>query len=464
MEQQQHNLSALNPSQVDQRDPNTGNVANPEPSFNLDNYVDTGSRTDTAALLGPSSSMPSGLVMTQAQQQEFASRVDQRDVHTGNVANPEAKYNLNNYVDTGGKTDIQTLSGMPQHSMMGANPSGVGSSNQQGDRIILVFGATGHQGRAVVNSLLKSGMNWKIRAATRDVKQKAAQELRSLGVQVVKCDLKDPLEISNALQQVYGVFVVLTPFEKGVDISKELNEGYRVFDIIAKCPTIKHVVYSSVEGCDRNSGIPHFESKFLLENYMQKLQLPWTVLRPVAFMSMTLPGLNGMNFWTAMKAFMSPTKPLQMIDVKDIGEFARLAFDSPDKFMNRAISLAGDELTRDQIQTMQRKVLGNYQLALPMPKAILKGVIGKDLSLMFEWFGKAGYQANLTELRSMLPSLNTYEMFLTEYKDQSKQSVKQQMQQPQQQQAIQPNATTNAMESKVSGTIPRTTEQEIGNA
>ena len=47
---------------------------------------------------------------------------------------------------------------------------------------------------------------------------------------------------------------------------------------------VRHFVYTSAGGADRQSGIPHFESKWRVEQHIRSLGLPATILRPAAFM------------------------------------------------------------------------------------------------------------------------------------------------------------------------------------
>ncbi len=67
----------------------------------------------------------------------------------------------------------------------------MGYSATQMSKLILVLGATGAQGRHVVNSLLASSEDgtpspYRVRALTRDPQGKYALALREQGVEVVK--------------------------------------------------------------------------------------------------------------------------------------------------------------------------------------------------------------------------------------------------------------------------------------
>ena len=51
---------------------------------------------------------------------------------------------------------------------------------------------------------------------------------------------------------------------------------------LAKEYDVKHFLYSSVIGADLNTGIPHWESKFKIENHIKQINLPYTIIRPAS--------------------------------------------------------------------------------------------------------------------------------------------------------------------------------------
>lgn len=74
------------------------------------------------------------------------------------------------------------------------------------DRTVLVTGATGRQGGAVVRHMIPKG--WKVRALTRHRSSYAAQRLAGLAVELVQGDLEDPASLECAARGVYGIFSV----------------------------------------------------------------------------------------------------------------------------------------------------------------------------------------------------------------------------------------------------------------
>jgi uncharacterized protein YbjT (DUF2867 family) len=131
------------------------------------------------------------------------------------------------------------------------------------EKLILVTGITGKQGGAVARELLNQG--FKVRGLTRKPDSESAQELKNLGVEIVSGDFNDPKSLVKAATGVHTVFSVSTPFEAGIDA--ETKQGIAIADA-AKEARVNHLVYTSVAGADRQTGIPHFDSKYEVEKHI----------------------------------------------------------------------------------------------------------------------------------------------------------------------------------------------------
>src|SRR5258708_11079054 len=215
------------------------------------------------------------------------------------------------------------------------------------DRPILVTGATGQQGGAVLRHLRTQG--FAVRALTRDVQSPAAHTLAATGVAVIQGDFDDRASLERALAGMYGAYAVQTPFQSG-GVEGELRQGIAFADA-AKAAGIQHLVYSSVGSADRQTGIPHFESKYQIEEHIRALGLAHTILRPVFLMENFLANRDTIVSGTLAEP-LTPATPLQLVAVDDIGAFATLAFADPEQWVGRAIELAGDGLT--MLQAAQR--------------------------------------------------------------------------------------------------------------
>ena len=78
--------------------------------------------------------------------------------------------------------------------------------NQSPIKNILVFGATGPQGRPVAEKLIAEG--FKVRAFVRDLAK--AKDLAAKGVEIMQGDLNDRASISAAMRGQDGVFLLVS--------------------------------------------------------------------------------------------------------------------------------------------------------------------------------------------------------------------------------------------------------------
>src|SRR5262249_31946630 len=180
---------------------------------------------------------------------------------------------------------------------------------------------------------------------------------------------------------------------------REVLQGKNVADI-AKKADAKHLVYSSVGGAERNTGIPHWESKWEIENYIRSQRLPVTILRPVAFMEAYY--IDQVEIGILKGKLVDPIrgdKPYQTIATDDIGAFAALAFERPSDFIGKELEIAGSEPTNSEAAQVFSRVLGKRVKFQKLPLTIVRLVLGHEFYAMFRWFNKAGFRADIAALR-----------------------------------------------------------------
>jgi len=281
-------------------------------------------------------------------------------------------------------------------------------SGHDADRPILVTGATGQQGGAVLRHLRTQG--FAVRALTRDARSPAARTLAATGVAVIQGDFDDRASLERALDGAYGAYAVQTPFQSD-GVEGELRQGIAFADA-AKAAGIQHLVYSSVGSADRQTGIPHFESKYQIEEHIRAIGLPHTILRPVFLMENFLFNRDTIVVGGTLAEPLLPATPLQLVAVDDIGAFAALAVAAPEQWIGRAIELAGDELTMPQAAERFGRVIGRPVQYVQVPMAGFRRARGEEQATMFTWFNQVGYGADLPTLRAIYPALTTLEQWL----------------------------------------------------
>jgi len=259
------------------------------------------------------------------------------------------------------------------------------------DRTILITGVTGKQGGAVAQALQGSGFH--LRGLTRKPDSEQATALASHGVDIVKGDLDDEDTVRRALAGAWGVFGVQNTWEAGVD--REEVQGKRLATL-AREAGVEHYVYTSVGSAHKQTGIPHFENKWRIEETVRSLRFPsHVILRPVFFMeNLVAPySLQG----NTLAAALGPGTKLQMIAVDDIGWFAARAFTHAAVLNRREIDLAGDVRTMPEAAEILREALGRPIAFAQTPIEQVRQY-SEDTALMLEWFERVGYSADITGL------------------------------------------------------------------
>ena len=162
---------------------------------------------------------------------------------------------------------------------------------------------------------------------------------------------------------------------------------------------MQHFVYSSVGSAHRNTGIPHFENKWRVEETVRSLDFPsYTILRPVFFMENFLspwfkPGLDEGKLTVGLQ----PTTVLQMIAVRDIGKYGAWAFDNYETLNGRALDIAGDARTMPDTARIIGEAAGRKIEFVPTPIEEVRK-FSEDFALMLEWFDAVGYEADIKKI------------------------------------------------------------------
>lgn len=275
------------------------------------------------------------------------------------------------------------------------------------DKIILVSGATGHQGGACARSLLRQG--FQVRILTRDPGNPMARELGDLGATISRGSFDDSASLKQALQGCYGAFSVQDFYAAGLE--GEVRQG-KAFADAALNAGVRHFIYSSVSSADKNTGIPHFETKWQIEQYIGSLDLSCTVLRPAFFMdNFTSPNLKSGILSGTLSMPMPPDRKLQMIAVCDIGAIAAQCFSKGEECFGQAYDLAGDELTMTQVASRFSQAMGKpVRFEQTSLDALRKS--NPEVATMFQWFNDVGYSVNIDRLRKLYPKLLTFDNWI----------------------------------------------------
>jgi uncharacterized protein YbjT (DUF2867 family) len=264
--------------------------------------------------------------------------------------------------------------------------------------VVVVTGATGQQGGAVVKSLLERGHE--VRAVTRSTESAKAKALAKTGVRLVQASLEDTAALTRALDGATSLFAMTTPFESGPQA--ETRQGLSAADA-AKAAGV-HLVFTSVGSANRQTGIGHFDSKYEVEKHIAKIGARATILAPVFFMENILLGRDQL----AKGVYASPLPParqLAQVAVADIGAVAARILEDPARFVGKRFDLASDELTGNDVVATLSRVVGRPFTYFQVPLDVIRQRMGEEGAKMFEWFDRVGYTVDRADLRHEFPDV-----------------------------------------------------------
>src|SRR5712675_2081652 len=263
---------------------------------------------------------------------------------------------------------------------------------------VVVMGATGNQGGAVVKSLLERGHE--VRAVTRSTDSAKARELANAGVTVVRASLEDTAALTKALEGATSFFAMTTPFEGGTQA--ETRQGISAADA-AKAAGV-HLVFTSVGSANRLTGIPHFDSKYEVEKHIAKIGVRATILAPVAFME-NLHFVKEQLVKGIYASALPPTRALAQVAVPDIGAVAVRVLEDAGRFTGKRFDLASDELTGNDALAILSRVTGRPFSYYQVPLDVIRQRMGEDAVKMYEWFDRVGYTVDRAALRREFPDV-----------------------------------------------------------
>ena len=244
-------------------------------------------------------------------------------------------------------------------------------------------GGTGNQGGAVARNLVQQGFTVKV--LTRNIESPKSQNLKNLNIELINGDLNNTDTFREHLKDIYGIFSVQS-FENGVD--KEMNQGIALADL-GKEINIKHFLYSSVFAANLNTGVPHMDSKFKIENHIRQIGLPFTILRPTSlYENFLIPQVKKGILKGKLVQPINRNTVQQYIASEDIGKAAAKIFQNNDNYLGKTIPLATEQLTMQEVADIFSKVLKKKIVYKKLPAFITKLFMGNSLFKMFKWMNE----------------------------------------------------------------------------
>ena len=228
------------------------------------------------------------------------------------------------------------------------------------EKKILVTGATGKTGSAVVAQLLQKG--WPVRAVVHS-KDVRSQKLEKLGAEVVVADLFDPLQLTDAMRGTSRAYYC-PPFH-----------AYMIQSAVAFAVAAQETGLESIVGLSQWLASPQHPSMstrqhWLADRLFAKLDgISLTVLNPGLFAE--FPYLEMMEYASQLGLFPMPGDPNSLNAPPSNDDIARVAVEAlinPQKHAGKTYRPTGPELISiKEMTNILSRVLKRKVQHVPMP-------------------------------------------------------------------------------------------------
>ena len=283
---------------------------------------------------------------------------------------------------------------------------------------ILVVGATGAQGGSVARQLLRAG-SYTVRCLTRRPRSTAAEEIASLGGELVEGDLNDPLSLRAALRGCDGAFGVTNYWEH---YEREFDQGRNFVDALMACG-IQHAVISTLPHAKQLTGgrlsVPHLDTKGRIEEYARGVNLPATYVHVAFYYENFLAHFppRQQRDGTYVFGFPQGNTSLAAVAAEDIGGVVAAIFAESFWYRDKVIGIVGDDMRCDDYADVMHRVLRRqfaYHYVAHDEFAALGFPGARDLADMFEFNRQyvPNRRIDLAKSRELYPEIRTFERWL----------------------------------------------------
>ncbi|KAJ7058716.1 NAD(P)-binding protein [Mycena amicta] len=251
-------------------------------------------------------------------------------------------------------------------------------SSTTNSKVILVIGATGAQGVAVIDALLApdaqgAPSQYTVRALTRDTSGRSAKELAARGVELVQGESDDLEALARAFDGAYGAWVNTNGYAYGE--MGEIYSGMRIFEVAKRSHSLRHYVWSNLRHVSKNAGFDpayraeHMDAKGRVGEWLQAQEsdagptgLVWSMVTTGPYMDM-LKGalfrpLNIRADGTVVFAAPVAGGQLPLIALKDLGWWARYSFDHRTEVSGKELNITSERVGWDYLVQTYTKVTG----------------------------------------------------------------------------------------------------------
>jgi len=278
-------------------------------------------------------------------------------------------------------------------------------------KLLVVFGATGHQGGSVIRTVLQDAdlkKQYVLRGTTRDPDSPGAQALADQGVEVVKADVEDPASLRKAFEGAHTVFANTITVYDGHAYEHEVAHG-KALAGAAMAAGVPYYIYSTLPHAGQISGLKHmghFDGKAEAEAYIRTLPMKSAFIAPGSFMENFHASLTPrpMGDVYGIANFVAPETQLPLIAAaNDTGKWVAAILADFERYNGQVLCCATRLYSMQETVEIMSKASGKTVVYKQLPREVWSGFLPEmmrdHIGDMFEHFQRSGYYGPETEER-----------------------------------------------------------------
>jgi NADH dehydrogenase len=202
--------------------------------------------------------------------------------------------------------------------------------------------------------------------------------LKAMGAEVVQGDLRDPDSLRRACRDVTHVVASAHSFlGRGGERSALVDDkGHRDLIDAAQAAGVAHFIYVSVYGASPDHPAAFIRYKYGVEQYLKASGLPFTIVRPTAFLETHAYEFIGKTVLEQGKAslFGQGTGRLNFVSVEDVAQFILQVWDDP-RVAGQTLDIGGpasNNLTNNEVVAMFERFSGQKAKVSHVPRLVLR--------------------------------------------------------------------------------------------
>ncbi|KAE8375289.1 hypothetical protein BDV26DRAFT_299852 [Aspergillus bertholletiae] len=300
---------------------------------------------------------------------------------------------------------------------------------------LVIFGATGQQGRSVLETVRHDAQlckQYSVRAITRDITSKTAKEISNQGIETVQADIDDPASLDSALAEAHTVILITSTIYDAHLKSHEYRQVKNVGDA-AVAAGASHIIFSTAVHASRfwdGRAMDVFDSKAEAEEYLRTLPIQVSLFAPGMFMqnmtTMMTPRLGPDGGTYTVAGVLDADTKVPLIDVaNDSGTYIAALLRGGEGVVGATLHAATKLYSFSEIVGIISAVSGKTVRYVRVPDDVYAGFMDVDqgdrVVSMMRFFEEVGYFGPGTEelvertVSIVKGRLTTFEEFAERY-------------------------------------------------